>query len=63
VQLGRQPKVSGQVGRDAVALAEAVLKRIDEHAWNGTVDGPTGPRQMPLPVGQLFQRSAEQEVA
>jgi predicted dehydrogenase len=36
---GRAPRVPGEQGRDAVALAERVLEKIAAHAWNGQPDG------------------------
>jgi predicted dehydrogenase len=43
IRTGRQPRVSGEVGRDAVALAEEILDRIQTHNWDSTLDGPVGP--------------------
>ena len=34
-------------GRDAVALAESVLERIAQHAWDDAVDGAVGPLARP----------------
>jgi predicted dehydrogenase len=39
----RQPRVTGEAGRDALAVAEQVLDCIDSHAWDATLDGPAGP--------------------
>ena len=51
VRSGRSPRVDGAAGRDAVALAEAILARIDEHAWDGTDAGRRGALAMPaLPI-------------
>ena len=51
VRSGRSPRVDGAAGRDAVALAEAILAKIDEHAWDGTDAGRRGPLAMPaLPI-------------
>jgi hypothetical protein len=41
------PRVSGEAGRDAIAVAEQVLARIQTHAWDDTVDGPAGPLAAP----------------
>jgi len=43
----RMPRVSGEAGRDAIAVAEQVLARIQTHAWDDTVDGPAGPLAAP----------------
>jgi predicted dehydrogenase len=45
----RQPRVTGQHGRDAVYVAEQILDAIDSHAWDDTVDGPVGPMAIPRP--------------
>jgi predicted dehydrogenase len=54
VRTGRQPRVSGEDGRDALALAERVLEAVRAHQWEGTADGAVGPHRMPKPVGKLF---------
>jgi predicted dehydrogenase len=51
VRSGRAPRVDGAAGRDAVALAETILQRIDEHGWDGAEVGRRGPLAMPaLPI-------------
>lgn len=51
VREGKSPRVDGVAGRDAVAVAEMILDRIEEHAWDGTAAGRRGPYAMPaLPV-------------
>jgi predicted dehydrogenase len=51
VREGRAPRVDGAAGRDAVAVAEKILERIEEHAWDGTPAGRHGPFAMPaLPI-------------
>jgi predicted dehydrogenase len=37
-------RVSGEGGRRAIDVAERILTEIAAHHWEGTVDGPTGPR-------------------
>lgn len=55
VETGKTPRVDGAAGRDAVAVAEQVLERIEQHAWDGTPAGRHGPMAMPaLPI---FPRS------
>ncbi len=44
---GREPRVPGEAGRDALALAEQILAAVAEHAWDGTPDGRVGPRMEP----------------
>ncbi len=62
VRSGSTPRVTGADGRDAVALAHAILHEIRSHAWDGPA-GLRGPHQLPAPRGPLFQREADQEVA
>jgi predicted dehydrogenase len=47
IQTRREPKVTGEAGRDAVSLAEEILDRIHDHAWDASQDGPAGPRALP----------------
>ena len=51
VRDGKSPRVDGVAGRDAVAVAEMILERIEEHTWDGTQAGRHGPFAMPaLPI-------------
>src|SRR5262245_41121481 len=51
VRTGKAPRVDGTAGRDAAAVAEMILERIDEHAWDGAPTGRHGPFAMPaLPI-------------
>ena len=45
----RQPRVSGEQARDAVAVAGLILAKIRDHRWSERVDGPAGPLAMPSP--------------
>jgi predicted dehydrogenase len=54
VRFGRTPRVTGEAGRDALALAERVLAAVKAHQWNGTAEGPVGPIRTPKPAGRLF---------
>jgi predicted dehydrogenase len=54
VRTGRQPRVTGEDGREALALAERVLSSLRQHQWEGRPDGPVGPNRMPRPAGWLF---------
>ena len=47
IQNRREPRVTGDAGRDAVSVAEEILDHIHEHAWDSTQDGPAGPRALP----------------
>jgi predicted dehydrogenase len=54
LRTGAVPRASGLEGRDAVELAGRVLESLRNHCWEGARQGPVGPRQLPLPRGQLF---------
>ena len=41
-------QVSGETGREAVAVADRILKQIEQHQWNGTPAGPVGPHAVPV---------------
>jgi predicted dehydrogenase len=60
VRTGARPRVDGTAGRDALALADAILTSLHRHRWGGDADGPSGPSQWPAPVGQLFSVSEQQ---
>jgi hypothetical protein len=53
------PRVTGEDGRDALALADRILASVTRHPWNGTIDGPVGPKAMPTPLGKLFEPEQE----
>jgi predicted dehydrogenase len=51
IREGRAPRVDGAAGADAVAVAEMILERIEEHTWDGSAIGRRGPFAMPaLPI-------------
>lgn len=57
VRFNKTPRVTGQDGRNALALAERVLQSVRTHRWQG-IEGPAmGPNQMPRPLGWLFEPS------
>ncbi|REK43107.1 MAG: gfo/Idh/MocA family oxidoreductase [Planctomycetota bacterium] len=45
IETGSTPRVTGEAGRDAVALAERILAAIEQHQWDGHAGGPTGARR------------------
>jgi predicted dehydrogenase len=63
VRTGAQPRVRGEDGRNALALATHILECIRAHRWNGCADGPVGPFDLPRPCGLLFQPGADQAAA
>jgi len=58
VRHNRTPRVTGEDGRDALALAHRVLDAVSAHEWEGTPDGSVGPHCMPKPAGLLFDHPA-----
>jgi predicted dehydrogenase len=58
VQTGAMPRVSGEAGRDAIALAARILDGIARHPWDGRTNGPKGPGEVPAPLGAFFQPAA-----
>jgi predicted dehydrogenase len=63
VRTGEQPRVRGEDGRDALALATRVLDSLRAHSWTGEAGGPTGPLNLPAPLGPLFQPHEGQAAA
>jgi predicted dehydrogenase len=59
VKTGRMPRVTGEDGRDALALADRILASVQRHHWDGTLNGPVGPKAMPAPKGKLFEPEQE----
>jgi predicted dehydrogenase len=45
----RSPRVTGEHGRDAVAVAERILAKIQMHAWDDEAQGLAGPMAIPQP--------------
>lgn len=62
VRTGTPPRVTGEHGREAVALATRVLAGVHSHRWHGQAGGPVGPLHPPAPLGPLFS-VAEDEAA
>jgi predicted dehydrogenase len=53
IRTGRAPRVTGADGRDAVAVAEAILDRVRQHQWNGVAGGRVGPLAAPIATQNL----------
>jgi predicted dehydrogenase len=47
IRTGRAPRVTGADGRDAVAVAGAILERLRDHRWDGANVGRVGPLALP----------------
>jgi predicted dehydrogenase len=54
-----RPRVPGQAGRDAIALAERVLHAIEAHEWDGHPRGRIGPHA--LPASAILRPAAWQQ--
>ena len=63
IQNGLQPRVTGEDGRDAIALATRILQSIEHHQWEGHAAGPIGPAHIPAPRGLLFHPLAGEAAA
>lgn len=63
VRTGKRPRVTGADARDAIAVAERILFAIEHHCWDGTVEGPKGPRDLPAAAGTLFPLQARRDAA
>jgi predicted dehydrogenase len=55
VQTSREPRVTGQDGLNALALADHILEEVRNHVWTGQQDGPRGPAHLPPPLGSLIE--------
>ena len=63
VRTGTTPRVTGEDGRDAIALATRVLASMHRHQWENRSDGPTGPDELPRPMGDLLGGDRENAAA
>lgn len=63
VRTGATPRVTGEDGRDAIALATRVLESMHRHQWENRADGPTGPGELPRPAGDLLGNGPEKAAA
>lgn len=57
VRTGSAPRVRGQEGRDAIALATRIIDSLNRHSWENRPNGPIGPDQLPNPLGDLVPES------
>jgi len=57
IRTGTNPQVTGHAGREAVAVAEAILEQVAAHQW----DGASGSRQgaFALPISPLVTAEAD----
>ena len=54
VRTGVLVRVTGEQGRDALAVACRVVESLRGHQWDGKAEGPAGPLDLPAPLGRLF---------
>ena len=54
VRTGVLVRVTGEQGRDALAVACRVVESLRGHQWDGRAEGPAGPLDLPAPLGRLF---------
>ena len=47
VRYAKTPRVTGQQGRDVIAVAEQILQAIDAHCWDGDSRGRRGAHALP----------------
>ena len=50
VRIGATPRVSGEDALRSVTLAAQIVDSLQTHAWDGHAEGPTGPRDLPMPA-------------
>ncbi len=55
VQTRSTPRVTGEAGRDAIAVAARIIDSLNHHAWTGEPASFTGPGDLPTPLGALFE--------
>lgn len=48
VRTSGQPQVTGEAGRDAVAVAEQILEQVAAHSWDGEQGTRRGPFALPM---------------
>jgi predicted dehydrogenase len=63
IRTGSAVRVTGQQGREALAVAHLILDSIHRHAWEGEVAGPMGPHTLPEPMEPLFRTGHDQAAA
>lgn len=58
IQTGTNPQVTGHAGREAVAVAEAIMRQVESHAWDGVATGRRGAFALPLSSTVTFEDSS-----
>lgn len=52
VRSGSRPRVTGADALRSIRLADQILRSLRSHAWEGRIDGPTGPHHLPEPLAE-----------
>ncbi len=52
VRTGSRPRVIGSDALRSIRLADQILRSLRSHAWEGRIDGPTGPHHLPEPLAE-----------
>lgn len=60
---GTTPRVTGRQALEAMLLADRILASVHSHRWEARPDGPTGPANLPAPLGSLFLPEQRQAAA
>lgn len=63
LQTGDQPRVTGEAGCKAVALASRITESLRHHAWEAGDEPLHGPIDLPVPIGKLFSKQADEAAA
>lgn len=58
IRTGTLPTVSGEDGLRAIRVADAVLRSLRAHSWEGTIEGPAGPFDLPEPIAGPIENLA-----
>ena len=58
IMRGQSVRVSGEQGRDALAVAEQILEAIAQHRWNGLPPDQIGPHAIFSPSTSPTKRAA-----
>jgi predicted dehydrogenase len=53
IRAGRAPRVTGQAGRDALWTAQRILRAVQRHHWDGSLEGRSGPQPVSLTAAAL----------
>jgi predicted dehydrogenase len=63
VQSGARPRVAGEEGCTALALASKIIGAIAVHSWDGTQGTAVGPHAFAVPPARLFETLQREQAA